>query len=136
MGGRHKTQGQEEEEDVEPRSYDTLVVDADGKPLGRSFALFKDLASACTTIRWCLLMELRAFQRPRFRLHHRSVVPPYGSFVRFIGVASACAAGAWWLPSLAGSDLPGECCEYFLDFCCGMRGFALWVPRRKTRRSD
>jgi hypothetical protein len=42
------------------RSHDTLVVDADEMPLGESFALFRDLASACTTGVWCL----------------RSVVPP------------------------------------------------------------
>jgi hypothetical protein len=40
------------------RSHDTLVVDADEKVFGE---------------------ELRAFQRPSIRMHHRSVVPPCGA---------------------------------------------------------
>ncbi len=36
-------------------------MDADEMPLRESFALFKDLASACITVRWCLLMACRLF---------------------------------------------------------------------------
>ena len=71
-------------------SHDTLVVDADEMPLGKSFALFKDSTSACTTGVWCL------------RSHDTHVVDademPLGeSFALFRDLASACTTGVWCL---------------------------------------
>jgi len=65
-------------------------VDADEMPLGESFALFRDLASACTTGVWCL------------RSHDTLVVDademPLGeSFALFRDLASACTTGVWCL---------------------------------------
>jgi hypothetical protein len=66
------------------RSHDTLFVDADEKAFGE---------------------ELRAFQRPSIRMHHKSVVPPCGASVWGLLISRVLArfaigykfrAAAWW----------------------------------------
>jgi hypothetical protein len=71
------------------RSHDTSVVDANEKPLEKSFAHFKDFAFSSTTKVWCLLIrEMNLAVRSG-----ESETPPRivtGESGKFLGIHPKC----------------------------------------------